>query len=85
MRYEIRWTDVSLRQLEKLDKKQRERIFEKTLSIAENPFSFIKKLKGFNLYALRIGDYRVIMSIENKLAVIFVLDVGNRSVIYKKY
>lgn len=85
MRYEIRWTDVSLRQLEKLDKKQRERIFEKTLSIAESPFSFIKKLKGFNLYALRVGDYRVIMSIENKLAVIIVLDMGHRSVIYKKY
>ncbi len=26
MRYEIRWTDVSLRQVEKLDKKEGERI-----------------------------------------------------------
>lgn len=46
---------------------------------------FVKRLKGFNLYALRVGDYRVIMSIENKLLVIFVLDVVHGSVIYRKY
>jgi mRNA interferase RelE/StbE len=46
---------------------------------------FVKKLKGFDLYRLRVGDYRVIMSIEKKKIIIFVLDVGHRSVIYRNY
>ena len=85
MNYEIRWTDQSLRQMEKLDKVTRKRIFERVLSISSSPFSYVKKLKGFKLYALRAGDYRVIMSIENKSLLIFILEVGHRSVVYRKY
>lgn len=85
MKYEVRWTDVSLKQLQKLAKDVSKRIIEKVESVSENPFMFVKKLTGFNLYRLRVGDYRVIMSIEKNKMVIFVLEVGHRSVIYRKY
>jgi mRNA interferase RelE/StbE len=85
MKYEVRWTDTSLKQLEKLTKNVARRIIEKVESISKNPFMFVKKLKGFDLYRLRVGDYRVIMSIEKKKIIIFVLDVGHRSVIYRNY
>lgn len=83
MLYTIQWTRTSLKQLEKLDKKVAERIIDKVEEISEEPFRFVKKLQGLDLYRLRVGDYRVIISIENKKMIVFVLQVGNRSVIYK--
>jgi mRNA interferase RelE/StbE len=56
--------------------------------IKENPYSFVKKLKGSKkspIYSFRIGEYRAIMSIENDRLVVFVLEVGHRSNIYRKY
>jgi len=61
------------------------RIIDKVEKISKNPFKFVKKLKEFNLFRLRVGDYRVIMSIEKKKMIIFVLEVGHRRVIYRRY
>ena len=84
-KYEIFWSEFSDRQLNKLNKKTIKRITQKLESITKNPFKFIKKLKGFDLYRLRVGDYRVILSIEKSRLVVFVLDVGHKKVIYRKY
>jgi mRNA interferase RelE/StbE len=85
MKYEVKWTKTSLDQLKKLDKNIAKRVMDKIEEITKNPFNFVKKLKQFNLFRLRVGDYRVIMSIENKKMIIFVLEVGHRSVIYRNY
>jgi len=85
MKYEVKWTETSLDQLKKLDKAITERIIDKVEKISERPFNFVKKLKDFNLFRLRVGDYRVIMSIENEKMIIFVLEVGHRRIIYRKY
>jgi len=56
--------------------------------IKENPYSFVKKLKGSKkspLYSFRIGECRAIMSIENDRLIVFVLEIGHRSNIYRKY
>jgi mRNA interferase RelE/StbE len=85
MKYEVKWTETSLDQLKKLDKAIADRIIDKVEKISERPFNFVKKLKKFNLFRLRVGDYRVIMSIEKEKMIIFVLEVGHRRVIYKNY
>ncbi|OPY24785.1 MAG: Plasmid stabilization system protein [Methanomethylovorans sp. PtaU1.Bin073] len=53
----------------------------------DDPKAHVKKLKGSPkspLYSLRIGEYRVIMSIDGDKLIIFVIEVGHRSVIYRK-
>jgi mRNA interferase RelE/StbE len=85
MKFEVKWTEASLRQLEKLDKSIAKRIVDKVESASEDPFTYVQNLKGFGLYRLRVGDYRVIISIERKKMIVFVLEVGHRSVIYRKY
>ena len=85
MKFEVKWTEASLRQLEKLDKSIAKRIVDKVESASEDPFTYVQNLKRFGLYRLRVGDYRVIISIERKKMIVFVLEVGHRSVIYQKY
>ena len=85
MKYEVKWTRTSIDQLKKLDKTIAERIIDKVEKISENPFNYVKKLREFDLFRLRIGDYRIIMSIEKNKMIIFVLEVGHRRVIYRKY
>ena len=85
MPYEVRWTGLSLKQLGRLEKNLRTRIVEKVSIVSDRPFSFVKRLTGSKLFSLRVGDYRVILSIENNMMVIFVLDVDHRSRIYQKH
>ncbi|MBI1782796.1 MAG: type II toxin-antitoxin system RelE/ParE family toxin [Sphingobacteriales bacterium] len=55
------------------------------VSLADTPFpSGYKKLKGFkNLYRTRIGDYRVIYTVEQSILIIEILKIGNRKDVYK--
>lgn len=46
----------------------------------------IKKLKGHDeLLRLRVGEYRIIYSVDNGKLIVYVVDVGNRGDIYKRY
>lgn len=84
MTFEIRWTESSFKKLQKLDRVVQTRIIEKLDEAASDPFDVAKKLTGVNLYSIRVGDYRVIVSIEKNKMIVFIIDLGNRSKIYKK-
>ena len=46
----------------------------------------IKRLKGHaDLMRLRVGDYRIIYSVDNDVLTVYVLDAGNRGELYRKY
>lgn len=46
----------------------------------------IKRLKGHNdILRLRVGDYRILYSVDNGKLVVYVIDAGNRGEIYKRY
>ena len=46
----------------------------------------IKKLNGHSdLLRLRVGDYRIIYTVDNGELVVIVIDAGNRGEIYNKY
>lgn len=46
----------------------------------------IKKLKGHNdLLRLRVGDYRIIYTVNHGELVVIVIDAGNRGEIYNNY
>jgi mRNA interferase RelE/StbE len=83
MKYEVRWTETSIGQLKKLNKKLVKRIVDKMESISRDPFLHVQKLKGFDLYRVRVGDYRLIVSIEKRRMIVFVLEVGHRRAIYR--
>ena len=81
MIYNIEWKEHALENLEKLENSISRRILKKIDELSENPFSKdIKRLKGCDDFRLRVGDYRVIFSIEQNT--IQILKVGYRKNIY---
>lgn len=84
MTFEIRWTETTFKKLQKLDRAAQERIIERLDEAAADPFAMAKKLSGVNLYSIRVGDYRAIVSIEKGKMLVLVVDLGHRSKIYKK-
>ena len=72
--------------IDKLPKNERLRV---AIAIEQLPNGEdIKKLKGEKnkgLLRLRVGDYRIIYSVDNGKLIVYVIDAGNRGEIYKKY
>ncbi len=83
MAYEIRWLPIAYSQFTKLDKTIQKRISEKLESIKDDPYWHLTKLVGFNSYKLRVGDYRIILSIEKNTLVIWIIKVGHRRSVYE--
>ncbi len=79
--YNIEWKENAIKELEKLESSLARRILKKVDELSENPFSKdIKRLKGCSDFRLRVGDYRIIFSIEQDI--IQILKVGHRKNIY---
>ncbi len=68
--------------LNTLEKKDRERIWNKLQQCKENPFHFLKHLEEIEGYKLRVGDYRIIIDIDNFNKILNVLKIGHRKNIY---
>lgn len=51
----------------------------------EGDIKQMKGAKGRGLFRLRVGDYRVIYSVDNGALIVFVVDAGNRGQIYNRY
>lgn len=68
-------------------KKQNAKIQELVLKAISNlpNGTDIKKLKGYELYRMRIGDIRVIYSINNDVKIINIENINNRGDVYKRY
>lgn len=45
----------------------------------------IKRLKGYNLYRIRVGNIRIIYSIKEEIRVINIENIDNRGDVYKRY
>ena len=78
----IVWDKKARSELDKLEVDIARRIILKVKTLSENPFSMdVKRLHGREDFRLRVGDYRVIFSIDGNN--IFVLRVGHRKNIYE--
>ncbi len=76
----IKYTKLAVKHIEELDRISKQRV--KT-AIEKLPFGDIKKLKGYqDKYRLRIGNLRVLFSLENDIIV--VEDVLPRGQAYKR-
>ena len=88
MAWTIEYAETAKRQLRKLDKTVARRIvdfMDERVAPSNDPREIGKALKGpmGDLWRYRVGDYRVICDIQDKLLTVLVLRVGNRREIYR--
>ena len=89
MAWRIELTETAAKQLRKLDKHEARRIttfLRERLERAEDPRSTGKALTGPQLgtyWRYRVGGYRIICEIRDRVLVILVIAIGNRKVIYR--
>jgi mRNA interferase RelE/StbE len=89
MEWRIELHPSAEKELDKLDNQQAKRIlrflFER-VSHLDDPRNIGEALKGsrFNtLWKYRVGDYRIITSIEDTIARILVVKIGDRKEVYR--
>ena len=84
-RYSIQITPGAARGLTALDKPARRRIAIRIDALAENPRpAGVKKLQGeSNTWRVRVGDYRIIYTIEDNRLVLLVIKIGHRGDVYR--
>ena len=84
--YKIKWKNSAIKELKKLDRKIIPKIINTIDKLSDAPLkNNSRKLIGSeHTYRLRVGDYRIIYSIENEFLIIEIIRIGHRKDIYKK-
>ena len=86
MSYKIVILPSARKAMEELGKRDRVRVDEKIVSLAENPRphgAIALKGTGRSLWRLRVGDYRILYKIEDDRLLVIIVDVGNRRDVYR--
>ena len=91
MVWTIEFEPLAERQLDKLDPSISQRLIrflEQRVAPLKNPRDLGEPLTGERMGALwryRVGDYRIIVHIEDKRILVRVVQVGHRRDIYRKF
>ncbi len=79
MVWQVVWSEKSVKQLKKLDKKNARIIRDRVLDIRDDPYKTTNRLVNVDLYSLRIGKYRIILDLKREQLIIFALCCQKRS------
>ena len=85
--WKIEWDSKALKEAKKLDRTARKKIIdylENRVLKSQDPYQYGKPLKGnkAGIWRYRVGDYRILCSIEDQKFIILVIAVGHRKNIY---
>ena len=84
--YAVEFTEVVLKNLERISKTDQHRILARIEELAQNPQGMrnVKRLVEYDVaYRLRVGNYRVLFDRDDIIRVIDVVDILPRSRAYR--
>ena len=84
MDYALLFADKAQKQLGKLSRSHASRIIDKLESITHDPHRYVEGCEGYPYFHQRIGDFRVILALDDTDRVIEVLKVGPRKNVYDR-
>ena len=84
MGYTLLFADKAEKYLGKLSKIHASRIIDKLESVRDNPYRYVEGCEGYPYFHQRIGNYRVILDLNDTDRVIEVLKVGPRKKVYDR-
>lgn len=85
MTWQVIWSEKSIKQLEKIDTKNAQKIYDSVLNCVEDPFRVVMRLTNSPFYRFRVGNYRVILDLQQSKMIIFVVESDLRKRVYKKH
>lgn len=84
MTYRIGYRASAKRQLSRLASAVQGRVVAAVDALAENPRpNGCRKLQGRPGYRIRVGDYRVIYDIHDRIITVEIIEIGHRGDIYR--
>ena len=85
MAYTIQFKPLAFRQLEKLPRDIQKKLAAKIDALRADPFpSGCKKMVAIpDTWRVRVGDYRVVYQVHQKVLLVIVLTVGHRKDVYR--
>jgi mRNA interferase RelE/StbE len=87
--WEIKYTETAKKRLAKLDRQIARRILDymdTRVTAGGNPRATGKALRGDafgDYWRYRVGDYRIVCDIQDRVLTVLVIEIGNRQDIYK--
>ena len=84
MTYSVEILRSAQKQLGKIDRNQRSRVFQAIRKLADDPRPpGTKKLTGRPAWRIRVGSYRIIYEIHDDRLVVLVVAIGDRKEVYR--
>jgi mRNA interferase RelE/StbE len=86
MTYRIRFAPRAERDLKSLQKQTYSQIIRKIDALAENPLpDGVKKLTGNEkLFRIRVGDHRIVYTIEKGELIVLIITIRHRREVYRR-
>ena len=82
--FAIEFKATARKSLERLEKKDQLRIYAAIELLGDNPRPPLAvKIKGSDYFRVRVGDYRILYSIDTGRLIILIIDLGHRREIYR--
>ena len=70
--------------MKKLDKLNKKRIWDKLQECKVDPFRYLKHLEQIKGYKLRVGNYRIIIDVQETIKILLVVKIGPRKNVYER-
>ena len=84
MRYEVSIVPAAERDMSRLPALVHARISRRILLLEDNPRPRgVRRLSGRGEYRLRVGDHRVLYTVDDKGCIVTILAVGHRRDVYR--
>ncbi len=82
--FKIEFKAAARKSLERLEKQDQLRIYAAIELLGDNPRPpLVVKIKGSDYFRVRVGDYRILYSIDSGRLIILIIDLGHRREIYR--
>ncbi len=83
MKYTIIFQKAASKFLKKQNRKTQERLLSAINQLPNG--TDIKKLQGYNMYRMRVGNMRILYTIDDIIMIISIENIDTRGDIYKRY
>ena len=86
-KYQVLFSNLAAKELRHLPKEEIKRVYTKAKDLETDPRpSGCKKLVGEkeNIWRVRVGDYRIVYTINDEILIVDIRRIGNRRDVYNK-